>query len=262
VVARATGIDLAGGQPPLDLGSRSQVVRLSPDGQYVFGWYGQNLERRRISDGQVTAVPLSVEPSPEDQGYHDDYAPPLVISDFNDRVALATGATTLTIADFSGMTAESYRLFDPVRANDRPTSQALLTLALAPSEGALASVDGTGTLRLWRYPELVQYGPDIPLGVTRGFENCYCALRLFSPVAWSTDERYLATRDQAGATVFRRACDGHVVATLPPFSLPASDFDAEVGPAFIAFTPNGQGLAVLHLTDYFDGVIAYYSLSE
>jgi hypothetical protein len=108
----------------------------------------------------------------------------------------------------------------------------------------------------------VQSLPDIQLSVTHAFRNCYCGRRDFAPVVWSPDERYLATADEAGNTVLRHACDGSVVTTLQaPKQASFLDGYAQ-GPAFIAFTPNGRGLAVLSISEVYDGTLSYYELSE
>jgi hypothetical protein len=135
-------------------------------------------------------------------------------------------------------------------------------LAISPSERTLATVNGTGILRFWSYPGLVQALPDIQLRVTQAFRNCYCSPRDFAPVAFSPDERYLATADEAGNTVLRRACDGSVIATLQaPKQASFLDGYAQ-GPAFIAFSPQGRGIAVLSISEVYDATISYYELSQ
>jgi hypothetical protein len=274
-------VDMALDQPLLALGPVSRLVGLSADGQYVFGVYCQGadpgaaasdrLERRRISDGQVTLLPLSADVSPCTRHYYineysgfEDVRTAFVISGSNDAVAFpASYVNQLVVASFSAGTASAHIVYpEPTDGATLSTKEQVVTLALSPTELALASVSGGGTLRIWSYPELVQSLPDIRLGVTQAFRDCYCAPQDFTPVAWSPDARYLATADEAGNTVLRRACDGSIVTTL---QAPKPAFFLEgyaQGPAFLAFSSNGRALAVLTISNGYDGVVSYYAISE
>jgi WD40 repeat protein len=274
-------VDIALDEPLLALGAVSGLVGLSADGQYVFGAYcqgadpgatgGDRLERRRVSDGQVTLLPLSADVSPCTRHYYineysgyDDVRAAFAISGSNDAVAFpGSYVNQLVVASFSAGTASAHTIYPaPADGATLSTKDQVVTVALSPTEHALASVSGGGTLRVWSYPALVQSLPDIRLGVTQAFRDCYCAPQDFTPVAWSPDGRYLATADEAGNTVLRRACDGSIVTTL---QAPKPAFFLEgyaQGPAFLAFSPNGRALAVLTISNGYDGVVSYYTISE
>jgi hypothetical protein len=262
-------VDIEREQTLLSLGPVSRMVRLSADGKYAFGVYcndGDRLERRRISDGDVSVVPLSAELSPcsiDNRAGYADLDAAVVVSSSNDSAAFLTDqALDLVVASFSAGTTRAQAIYEAAPAEESPRSDLAIGLALSPTERALATVNGAGVLRLWSYPGLVQSLPDIQLSVTRAFRDCYCSPRDFVPVAFSPDERYLATADEAGNTVLRRACDGGVVTTL---QAPKQAFFLDgyaQGPAFIAFNPNGRGLAVLSISEGYDGMVSYYELSE
>lgn len=263
-------VDLELEQTLLSLGPVSQLVRLSADGKYVFGVYCHDrdrLERRGISDGEVTVVPLSAELSPCPLDYYTGYvdlSAPFVVSSSNDSAAfLADQGRDLVLASLSAGTTSAHTLYEAAPPDQWPPADMIVGLALAPSQRALSTVNGTGVLRIWSYPGLVQSLPDIQLSVTHAFSRgCYCAPRDFAPVAWSPDERYLATANEAGNTVLRRACSGSVVTTLQA-PKQASSFEGYAqGPAFIAWSPNGRGLAVLSISEEYDGTVSYYELSE
>jgi hypothetical protein len=274
-------VDMALDQPLLALGPVSRLVGLSADGQYTFGVYCQGadpgaaasdrLERRRISDGQVTLLPLSAEVSPCMRHYYinaysafEDVRAAFAIGGSNDEVAFpASYVNQVVVASLSAGTASAHTVYpEPPDGATLSTKEQVVTVALSPTEHALASVSGGGTLRIWSYPELVQSLPDIQLGVTQAFRDCYCAPQDFAPVAWSPDARYLATADEAGNTVLRRACDGTIVATLQA-PKPAFFLDGYAqGPAFLAFSPNGRALAVLTISNGYDGSVSYYTISE
>jgi WD40 repeat protein len=118
----------------------------------------------------------------------------------------------------------------------------------------VATTGADGVLRIWSYPELEQLLPAIPVSWTAAFTNCYCTQRFFAPVAWSPDGHLLATPDTDHNSVVRRACDGQILATLEP-ATSAQLSPTPQGPAFLAFTPRGDGLAVFHM-----GSVAFYRL--
>lgn len=262
-------VDMDLEQTLLSLGSVSPLLSLSADGEYVFAVYcqdGDRLERRGIPDGEVTVLPLSAERSPcsiDSPAGYAIYSAPFVVSSSNDSVAfLADQSHELVLASLSTGTTSAHTIYEAAPSDEWPPAHVAVGLALSPSESALATVNGSGVLRVWSYPGLVQSLPDIQLSVTHAFRNCYCAPRDFAPVAFSPDERYLATADDAGNTVLRRACDGSIVATL---QAPKQDAFLEAyaqGPAFIAFNPNGLGLAVLSISEAYGGTVSYYELSQ
>lgn len=253
------------GEPPGAL-----QVRLSDDGQFLFRvkcQEGLRVERLRISDGEVSSVPLG---SAESLcvGYgHPAFIVPLAASRSNDRVLVGAERRGIALADFASGTAIFTVPPDDASAATRKPNQPLpsdaLTLELAPTERTLATIDASGTLRLSSYPELVQSTPGITTAVSSAFANGYVTRRALAPIAWSPDERYLATADDSHATVVRRACDGSVAITLPPpvLDLARPDDDQHWAPAFLAFNRQGHGLAVLRVNEKFRGTVSYYSLS-
>jgi hypothetical protein len=262
-------VDLRLEQTLLSLGPVSRLVSISADGNYVFGVYcqdGDRLERRRLSDNEVTILPLDARVSPcfvaNNLGYVDMDAPFAVTRSNDGVVFLVDQGHALVLASLSAGTTSVHALYEADPSNATPRTDMAIELQLSPNERALATVNGAGVLRLWSYPGLVQSLPDIQVSVTRAFRNCYCGPRDFAPVAFSPDERYLATADEAGQTVVRRACDGGIVATLQaPAQASFLDGYAQ-GPAFIAFNPNGRGLAVLSISEVYDATVSYYELSE
>jgi hypothetical protein len=262
-------VDIELEQTLLSLGPVSPQLSLSADGKYVFGVYchdGDRLERRRISDGEVTAVPLSAELSPctiDDATGYSDLDAPFVVSSSNDSAAFLTEqARNLVVASLSSGTTRAHVVYEAAPPAESPRRDMAVGLALSARERALATVNGAGVLRVWSYPAMVQSLPDIQISVTRAFRNCYCTPRDFAPVAFSPDERALATADEAGNTVLRRACDGSVITTLQAPKQASFLNGYAQGPAFIAFNPAGRGLAVLSISEVYDATVSYYELSE
>jgi len=252
--------------PPLQL-------RLSSDGQYVFRLIcedGLRIERLRLTDGEASNILLgSAESLCLGGGYgHPRFVLPLSASRTNGMVLVAAERRGFAIADFESGTASFSVPADAAsiadaREPNAPAARDALSLALSPSEHTLATVDMSGTLRLLTLPDLTPSAPDMATAVTSAFVNGYVTPRSLAPVAWSPDERYLASADAAGATVVRRACDGSIVVTLPA-PLPAvdrPDDDPHWTPAFLAFNPRGLALAVLRVNPRFRATLSYYQLS-
>lgn len=268
--------EVASGEPLLSFGTglalaRPLQVLLSSDGQYMFRLScdaGLRVERLRISDGEVSSVALG---SGESLcvGYgHPSFIVPLSASHSNDRVLVGAERRGFALVDFAaGSAVFSVPPDDPSLAAERTPNKPLpsdaLTLELSPSANTLATIDASGTLRLLSYPELVQSSPDIATAVSPAFLQSYVTARTLAPVAWSPDERYLATADESHATVVRRACDGSVAVTLPlPVPDPARpDEKQNWVPAFLAFNRQRLALAVLRVNSQFRATVSYYELS-
>ncbi len=264
-----TVVEIGLEQTLLSLDSVSRLISLSADGKYAFGVYchdGDRLERRRISDGESTVVPLSAELSPctvgNSAGYLDLNAPFVVTSSNDSAAFLAEQGHALVLASLSAGTTRAHAIYEAAPPDASPRTDMAVELALSPSERALATVNGAGALRIWSYPELLQSLPEIQVSVTHAFRDCYCTPRDFAPVAWSPDERYLATADEADNTVLRRACDGRVITTLEAPKQASSLDGYAQGPAFIAFNPQGRGLAVLSISEVYGATVSYYELTE
>ncbi len=258
--AKSGVVDLATENVVLDLGQSSWLQRFSADGRYLLGLSCQGsarLERRQVPGGQLTAPPLEDLVSPCSDQYYPGNALYAVTASGDAALFSGPQRNQVVVANIATRTATTHVVYDPQPDTvtgpplDRP-----VTLALSPSEHTLATVSGGGKLRLWSYPAFAQTLPDIQIGVTQAFHDCYCTPHDFAPVAWSPDERYLATSDESGNTVVRRACDGAIIATVPPLDL---DDHPTQSPGFLAFNPNGTGLAVISFYDYFGSVLAYYS---
>jgi hypothetical protein len=266
--------EVASGEPLLSLGTgleRPLQVRLSDDGQYVFRLSceaGLRVERVRISDGEVSSVALGDAES-LCVGYgHPTFIVPLTASRANDQVLVGAERRGFALANFaSGSAIFSVPPDEPSVAAERKPNQPLpsdaVTLELSPEERTLATIDASGTLRLVSYPDLVPSSPDITTAVSSAFAHGYVTPRTLAPVAWSPDERYLATADDSHATVVRRACDGSVAVTLPaPIPDPTRVRDDQHWvPAFLAFNRRGLALAVLRVNEQFRATVSYYALS-
>jgi hypothetical protein len=250
---------------------RPLQVRLSDDGGYLFRLRcegGLRIERVRVASGEASSVPLGSGDS-LCVGYgHPGFILPLAASRTNDTAVVGAERRGFALVNFASGTAQfSVASDSPSMTAEREPNQPLpsdaLTLELGPTEGTLATIDASGTLRLLSYPALVQSAPDIPTAVTSAFERGYVTSRVLAPLAWSPDERYLATADAAHATVVRRACDGSVVATLPPPTPDSSrpNDDQNWAPAFLAFNRQNLALAVLRVNEQFRATVSYYQLS-
>lgn len=267
--------EIASGQALLSLGANLPIplqVRISDDGQYLFRLRcedGLRVERLRISDGEVSSVALGSAESLCVVGYgHPSFIVPLAASRSNDRVLVGAERRGFALADFAtGSAVFSVSSDDPSVTAERKPNKHLpsdaLALELGPTEHSLATIDASGTLRLLSYPELLQSSPDITTAVSSAFANGYVTARSLAPIAWSPDERYLATADESHATVVRRACDGSVAVTLPlPVPDPARpDENQNWVPAFLAFNRQGLSLAVLRVNERFRATVSYYELS-
>ncbi|HEX2672887.1 MAG TPA: hypothetical protein VHM25_18510, partial [Polyangiaceae bacterium] len=240
-------------------------------GQYLFRLScdaGLHVERLRIMGGEVASVALGGGES-LCVGYgHPSFIVPLAATRSNDRVLVGAERRGFALADFTNGTAVfSVPFDDPSTAAERKPNNPLpndaLTLELGPTERTLATIDASGTLRLLSYPELVQSLPEITTAVSSVFARGYVTARTLAPIAWSTDERYLATAGDSHATVVRRACDGSVAVTLPaPVPDPARpDENSNWSPAFLAFNSQTLGLAVLRVNERFRVTVSYYELS-
>jgi hypothetical protein len=248
-------------------------VRLSDDGKYLFRLRcegGLRVERVGIADGEVGSVALG---SGDSLCLGNSYGRPgfilpLAVSRANDSAVVGAERRGFALANFDSGTAQfSVAPDSPSMTAERQPNQPLpsdaLTLELGPAERTLATIDASGTLRLLSYPALAQSLPDITTAVTSAFARGYVTPRVLAPIAWSPDERYLATADDAHATVVRRACDGSIVATLPA---PAPDVDMpnddqNWAPAFLAFNRQSLALAVLRVNPQFRATVSYYQLS-
>jgi WD40 repeat protein len=195
-------------------------------------------------------------------GYTSDFA--AAVTGAGDRALFARGSSgTVFVADLRGSpgTLSSWQPHGPRPDSSSPsqvsyTAGAVLSIALAPDEGRVATIGADGALRLWSFPDLIQLMPDIPVRWTNAFTHCYCSPRSFAPAAWSADGTMLATPDDAGHTVVRRAGDGQILATMPDPDLKGGFSDpGDRGPILLAFAPDGGALAAM-----FDGVLAYYRL--
>lgn len=258
-------VDLVREQLLFQLPDAPALVRASWDGAFVFGVYCQDvprLERRRVADGVVTSIELLPELSPCGAEYGAGLTP-FEVSRSNESVLFpAAQKNQLVVASFVTGKARAHTLHAPIDSTGMwPAIDEPLAFVLSPSEQELATVDGTGTLRLWSYPEMTPKLPAIALRVTRAFRDCYCTQHDFAPVAWSPDGRWLATSDELANAVVRRACDGAVIATIPALAEPGGVDESPSGPAFLAFSPDGRGLAVYRLDESFGGSIAYYELN-
>jgi hypothetical protein len=259
-------VDLEHEQVLLSLGERPPLARLSADGQYVFDLActdSATLERRRVADGQRSVLALDAAlgacPGP---GYYDSNTA-FVVSGSNDSVVFSSQhRNEIVLASFSTGTASAHAVYEAAPVDGWRPGDMPVAVTFSPSERALATVNGDGKLRVWGYPELRQVLPDIQLGVTQAFRDCYCTPRSFSPVVWSADERWLATTNEAQDTVVLRACDGSIVTTIPtpPVGMVSDGFSQ--GPALIAFNPRGTGLAILSVSQGFGGVVSYYAISD
>jgi len=268
--------EVASGQALLSFGpeqARPLQVRLSNDGQYLFRLsceQGLRVERLRLSDSGISSVALGGGESlcvGNDYG-HPTFILPLTASRTNDQVLVGAERRGFALVDFmSGSATFSVPPDDPATALERKPNQPLpsdlLTLELGPEERTLAAVDASGKLRLLSYPELVQTSPEITTAVSSAFAEGYVTRRNLAPIAWSADERYLATADDAHATVVRRACDGSVAVTLPaPVPDPTRAFDDQHWvPAFLAFNRRNFALAVLSTNKKLAATVSYYRLS-
>jgi hypothetical protein len=246
-------------------------ARLSADGQYLFRLRcqdGLRIERVGIDDGEIASIPLGpAESLCVDYG-HASFIIPLAPSHENEKVVVAAERRGFALADFSsGSATFSVPADAPSTTDERTPNEPLprdtIALELSPSEHTLAIIDAAGTLRMLSYPEIVQELPDITTAVTSAFTQNYVTRRSFAPIAWSPDERYLATADDAHATVVRRACDGSVAVTLPnPAPNPERpNDDPNVAPAFLTFNRQGLALAVLRLNKQLQATVSYYALS-
>jgi hypothetical protein len=244
-------------------------ARLSADGQYLFRLRcqdGLRIERVGVNDGEVSSIPLGpAESLCVDYG-HASFIIPLAPSRENDKVVVAAERRGFALADFaSGSATFSVPADAPSTTAERTPNEPLPTdaiaLELSPSEHTLASIDAAGTLRMLSYPGLVQELPDITTAVTSAFTQNYVTRRSFAPIAWSPDERYLATTDDAHTTVVRRACDGSVALTLPNRGPTAERPATNEAPAFLTFNREGLALAVLSVNEQLKAIVSYYALS-
>jgi WD40 repeat protein len=138
-------------------------------------------------------------------------------------------------------------------------SGAIVSLTLSPSGRRLASVGTDHRLRLWSYPELVALPVDVASTWTNAYTQCYGPVS-YAPVAWSPDDGRIAAPDAEGNVALRRTCDGAILATLPHPSQyfcsdPMTPDIQNLGPSFMAFSPNGDLFAV-----YFDGSLEIYRI--
>ena len=246
-------------------------ARLSADGQYLFQVNcadGLQVERLRLEDGDISRVPLGPGSS-LCVGYgHPGFILPLAVSRSNDTVVVGAERRGFALADFKSGSATFSLASDAAattaeRKANQPVPSDALTLELAPSEHRLATIDASGILRVLEYPELVQALPELMTAVTSAFAQSYVTSRVLAPIAWSPDERYLATADETHATVVRRACDGSVAVALPAptIAVPQINDDPNWVPAFLAFNRQGLGLAVVRVNKRFRATVSYYDLS-
>jgi WD40 repeat protein len=161
----------------------------------------------------------------------------------------------LWLADFSAGTLEARTVYSsPGTATPRLPANTMVTSALSPSGRSLAVVAVGQPLRVLSYPGLAPLLPDLPVSIGEAFIDCYCSTRSFSPVAWSPDERLLASADEQGNLSIRRACDGAPLASI--------DAGADQVLAYLAFSPDGRALATLRIQNVtLTASVTYYDLT-
>jgi hypothetical protein len=267
---RATGVyDLASGDLLLAV---ANAYALSGDGRRAFRFLAAGaagappdapaLERVDVDTGAAVAIGgLTAAP-----GAGPDGSPQLAVTDAGGGALVATSADgRLVHVDFDASALSAIAAHAPVVGDGsspplpRDFAGAIASVALSPRDRFAATIGADHTLRVWSFPALAPYLPDIPARWTDAYTWCYCEPMSFAPVAWSPDETLLATPDDAGNAVIRSACDGRVLATLAPPSPPAaSKGRPEVeGPVQIAFAPDGGAVAVTYEND-----VAYYRLAR
>jgi hypothetical protein len=221
------------------------LAALSDDGAYVLSVTCEestSIERQDLATGVVTRVALGTGTEAC------SYAAPLVEITRSGAIALVAHASeTVTVVDFERGTATEHVLYDAPLAGN-----ALLALELSPSQTMIAVTALGRPLRVLGFPSFERRLPDLTSGFTS--LDCYCYPSVKSEVAWSPDERLLASQDEAGHVVIRRTCDGNLVAVLDA-SLPTESHAVS-----LAFAPDGSGIAELAITDG-GHRLAYYSLS-
>jgi WD40 repeat protein len=237
----------------VDVGSPN-VAALSGDGRFFFwlddscGAGSLNVYRKSVDSQQRDALSLS--------GFCDGgWLPTLTVTASGSAALAATGSGRLWHADFERGRVSS------IQVHTAPMNSGTgVSVALSPDEHSVAVLGADQRLRTFTYPEFVPVLSDLPAASTYAFSWCYCQALWFAPIAWSADGNLLAAADENGHAVVRRACDGQVLATLDspaplhPIVSPPRPWD--LGPMYLAFAPDGAGLAV-----GFESRLRYFGLA-
>jgi hypothetical protein len=251
-VVGAQVIDVASRSVLLEAGSFF-TLQLSGDGRYLLWLDGDcaaddiTIHRRAVDSDEGEALSLP--------GFCDgSWRPSLAVTATGDGALVTSGSGRLWHADLKGRTVSSIEAHPPLGKWLKGMS-----IALSVDERFVATVGSDEMLRTWSYPALEPVLAGLPVAWTRAFANCYCQPQPFAPVAWSADGSLLASPDESGHVVVRRACDGQILATLESpgqRNLPFPERPADLGPMFLAFAPSGAGLAV-----GWEAGLAYFALS-
>jgi hypothetical protein len=262
---RAQVVDLATQAVLLD---GTSALEMAGDGRHVFSFGCPDAATPGVPTGTIVRTDVDTGATVKvgdgltgSCGYTPDVS--AAVTAGGDRALFARGTSgVVTLSDVTSGTLSSWQAHaPPPSASTDPrilyTTSAILSIALAPDDARVATIGADGALRVWSFPDVVQLLPDIPVRWTNAFTSCYCQPRSFAPVAWSPDGALLATPDDGGRAVVRRASDGRILATLPAPDLTGSwSVPDDRGPLLLAFAPDGTALAAL-----FDHVIAYYRLA-
>jgi len=238
----------------------SSALEIAGDGRSVFSFGCANSTATARIDVDTGAATKAGDGAT--CGYSEGFS--AAVTGTGDRALFARGPSGVAfVADFRDTGSGAVSSWqahaaqpDPANPQNRYSAGAILTIALAPDERRVATIGADGALRLWSFPDLAPLLPDIPVRWINAYTDCYCLPRSFAPAAWSPDGTLLATPDEAGRAVVRRAADGQILATLPqPDTTGSFSAATEHGPLLLAFAPDGGALAAM-----FDSVLAYYRL--
>jgi len=123
------------------------------------------------------------------------------------------------------------------------TSGSVFGIALSP-DATIGVSAGGDDIRAWSYPALEPLFDLVPVPVLPTFTNCYVGRRYLSGLAFSPDGRFVAMPGEGSALTIRRTCDFAPVLQIDSDADPTCSYRDEIPPGLVAFSPQGDRLAV------------------
>jgi hypothetical protein len=248
----------------LDIPGPIAGAGLSADGRYAasLDCQARLLERYDLVTGDTRTVSLAELPDGCPSVYNGQASSITIVPGGEIALMPWSAPGVLAEVDFGQQKVQLHTLDRPdPAAQTYPPAYGMLAIEPSPSGASVAITAMLAPLRVFALGDLDRPLYEVETAETSAFQDCYCERRTFGPLAWSPDERWLATLDEGRQGVIRRSTDGAILATLPR-GVPGAP-NAERATSLFAFTPSGTGLvSIAYANDAAEDDVIFYRLSE